>query len=295
MTHIAFFGLGNMGSPMAANLLKAGHSLKVYDPVTENTAAAAELGAQPAENPSEAIVGAETVISMLPSDETVSELYNTLLNEISPPTLIIDCSTISAATSRQLAQQAEKRQLSMLDAPVSGGTKGAAAGTLTFIVGGERQAFEQAQPVLRDMGPQIFHAGDSGAGQQAKICNNMLLAVTMAGTAEALQLGVDNGLDPEVLSNIMRDSSGGNWVLNGYNPYPGVMENVPAANGYDGGFMVKLMNKDLNLALDSAQQSHSNTPMGGLAKSLFQLLQQMEQDSLDFSSIQNLYRKQVDL
>ena len=295
MTHIAFFGLGNMGSPMAANLLKAGHSLKVYDPVTENTAAAAELGAQPAENPSEAIVGAETVISMLPSDETVSELYNTLLNEISPPTLIIDCSTISAATSRQLAQQAEKRQLSMLDAPVSGGTKGAAAGTLTFIVGGERQAFEQAQPVLRDMGQQIFHAGGSGAGQQAKICNNMLLAVTMAGTAEALQLGVDNGLDPEVLSNIMRDSSGGNWVLNGYNPYPGVMENVPAANGYDGGFMVKLMNKDLNLALDSAQQSHSNTPMGGLAKSLFQLLQQMEQDSLDFSSIQNLYRKQVDL
>ncbi|MDP7398054.1 MAG: 3-hydroxyisobutyrate dehydrogenase [Lentisphaeria bacterium] len=295
MTHIAFFGLGNMGSPMAANLLKAGHSLKVYDPVTENTAAAAELGAQPAENPSAAIVGAETVISMLPSDETVSELYNTLLNEISPPTLIIDCSTISAATSRQLAQQAEKQQLSMLDAPVSGGTKGAAAGALTFIVGGERQAFEQAQPVLRDMGQQIFHAGGSGAGQQAKICNNMLLAVTMAGTAEALQLGVDNGLDPEVLSNIMRDSSGGNWVLNGYNPYPGVMENVPAANGYDGGFMVKLMNKDLNLALDSAQQSHSNTPMGGLAKSLFQLLQQMEQDSLDFSSIQNLYRKQVDL
>jgi len=295
MTHIAFFGLGNMGSPMAANLLKAGHSLKVYDPVTENAVAAAELGAQQAENPSEAIADAEIVISMLPSDETVSELYNTLLNEISPPTLIIDCSTISAATSRQLAQQAEKRQLSMLDAPVSGGTKGAAAGTLTFIVGGERQAFEQAQPVLRDMGQQIFHAGGSGAGQQAKICNNMLLAVTMAGTAEALQLGVDNGLDPEVLSNIMRDSSGGNWVLNGYNPYPGVMENVPAANGYDGGFMVKLMNKDLNLALDSAQQSHSNTPMGGLAKSLFQLLQQMEQDSLDFSSIQNLYRKQVDL
>ena len=295
MTHIAFFGLGHMGSPMAANLLKAGHSLKVYDPVTENTAAAAELGAQQAENPSEAIVGGEIVISMLPSDETVSELYNTLLNEIYPPTLIIDCSTISAATSRQLAQRAEKRQLSMLDAPVSGGTKGAAAGTLTFIVGGERQAFEQAQPVLRDMGQQIFHAGGSGAGQQAKICNNMLLAITMAGTAEALQLGVDNGLDPEVLSNIMRDSSGGNWVLNGYNPYPGVMENVPAANGYDGGFMVKLMNKDLNLALDSAQQSHSNTPMGGLAKSLFQLLQQMEQDSLDFSSIQNLYRKRTDL
>ena len=174
---------------------------------------------------------------------------------------------------------------------MSGGVGGAVAGTLTFIVGGSDDAFEQAKPILSNMGKNVFHAGGNGAGQAAKICNNMLLAIQMIGTAEALQLGVDNGLDPAVLSDIMLQSSGRNWSLELYNPYPGVMDGVPASNDYKGGFQVNLMNKDLGLAMEAALHSQSATPMGTLAKSLYAVHGRQGNGGKDFSSIQTLFSK----
>ena len=179
----------------------------------------------------------------------------------------------------------------MIDAPVSGGVGGAQAGTLTFIVGGSPDAFERAKPVLSDMGKNVFHAGDHGAGQVAKICNNMLLSILMAGTSEALQMGINHGLDPKVLSDIMVNSSGRNWTLELYNPCPGVQENAPSSNNYQPGFMVDLMAKDLGLALEAAQNSGSATPLGALSKNLYTLLQNQGAGAQDFSAIFNLFEK----
>ncbi|MCP5163165.1 MAG: 3-hydroxyisobutyrate dehydrogenase [Hahellaceae bacterium] len=301
MIKIGFIGLGHMGAPMAMNLLKAGYGLQVFDLVPEAVAQLAAAGAQAATTAAEAVQDVNVVISMLPSSPHVERLYlgtgaeeDGLLAMIRPDTLIIDCSTIAPESARKVASLARQRGLTMLDAPVSGGVAGAEAGTLTFIVGGASTAVEQARPVLMSMGKNLFHAGDHGAGQVAKICNNMLLAIHMIGTAEALQLGVNNGLDPKVLSEIMLKSSGRNWSLELYNPYPGVMENVPAARHYEGGFMVDLMSKDLGLAQEAALHSKSATPMGTLAKSLYELQSLSGKGSLDFSSIQLLLRKATD-
>src|SRR5690606_15744010 len=231
MATIAFIGLGNMGNPMASNLLKAGHQLRVFDLSASALEALCAEGAQPAPSAAQAVQGVDAVISMLPASEHVEDLYlgdGALLSHIPRSALVIDSSTIAADTARKVAEAASAQGLRFLDAPVSGGVGGARAGTLTFICGGEADAFEQARPLLADMGKNIFHAGPSGAGQVAKICNNMLLAVWMTGPCEALALGARNGLDPAVLSEIMKQSSGGNWALNVYNPWPGVMENVPA-------------------------------------------------------------------
>ncbi|MAV25123.1 MAG: 3-hydroxyisobutyrate dehydrogenase [Gammaproteobacteria bacterium] len=295
MARIGFLGLGNMGQPMASNLLKAGHKLTVFDLVVEQCAPLADQGATIADNASSAIENVDVVISMLPASEDVSLLYlgengDGLLDQLSTYTLVIDCSTIAAETAREVAAAANDRGITMLDAPVSGGVGGAVAGTLTFIVGGRESGFDAAKPILKDMGKNIFHAGDAGAGQVAKICNNMLLAITMTGTAEALQMGVDNGLDPRVLSDVISASSGGNWAVSTYNPYPGVMENVPAANDYARGFLVRLMIKDLDLALGMADQSTSYTPLGKLARRQYEQLRERGADDLDFSSIQSLYR-----
>lgn len=231
MTDIAFLGLGNMGGPMAANLLKAGHRVNVFDLQPKAVLGLVEQGAQGADSALQCCEGAEVVISMLPAGQHVESLY-----------------------------------------PAEG--------------------FARARPVLENMGRNIFHAGDHGAGQVAKICNNMLLGILMAGTAEALALGVKNGLDPAVLSEVMKQSSGGNWALNLYNPWPGVMPQAPASNGYAGGFQVRLMNKDLGLALANAQAVQASTPLGALARNLFSLHAQAdaEHEGLDFSSIQKLYR-----
>jgi 3-hydroxyisobutyrate dehydrogenase len=208
--------------------------------------------------------------------------------------LIIDCSTIDPDSARAVAAAAAARGIAMLDAPVSGGTAGAENGTLTFIVGGSSEALARARPVLDAMGANVFHAGDAGAGQVAKICNNMLLAVLMTGTAEALALGADNGLDPGVLSEIMKVSSGGNWALNVYNPYPGVMDGTPASRAYAGGFLVDLMRKDLGLAMQTAQSTDSSVPMGSLALNLYQVHRQNhDAGRLDFSSIQYLYKPEL--
>ena len=294
MAKIGFIGAGNMGGPMAINLVKAGHSVSVFDVSPQSVAAVVEAGAVAAQTPAEAVKGADFVVSMLPSGQIVEDLYihkDGLLDSIASSTLVIDCSTIAPQNAINLAKAAAERDIVCLDAPVSGGVGGAQAGTLTFIVGGNQQAFEQAQPVLMSMGKNVFHAGDHGAGQTAKICNNMLLAVHMIGTAEALQLGVDNGLDPKVLSDIMLQSSGRNWSLELYNPFPGVMESVPASNDYNGGFQVNLMNKDLGLAMAAALGSQSATPMGSLAKSLYGQHARKGWGAKDFSSIQKLFEQ----
>ena len=294
MATAGFIGIGNMGGPMAANLVKAGFEVRVSDLNETLVEEAAKKGAVIAGSAQEAVKGADFVITMLPSGQIVEDLYihkTMLLDHIHQDTLVVDCSTVAPENSRALAEAAAERGIVAVDAPVSGGVAGAEAGTLTFIVGGSDKAFERARPVLLAMGKQVLHAGGSGAGSMAKICNNLLLAIHMTGTAEALQLGVDNGLDPNVLSDIMLQSSGNNWSLEHYNPYPGVMENVPAANNYKGGFQVNLMNKDLGLALEASRNTGSATPLGELAASLFELHGRQGHGQLDFSSIQKMFGK----
>ncbi|WP_058368948.1 3-hydroxyisobutyrate dehydrogenase [Psychrobacter sp. ENNN9_III] len=288
--NIAFIGLGNMGAPMAENLLKAGYTLSVYDLSADATQRLEQAGASVADSPKSAASNAQVVISMLPAGKHVHSVYlgdsgdNGLLAELPKGTLVIDSSTIAAADARLVAEAASKLGVDFLDAPVSGGTGGAIAGSLTFIVGGSVEAFAKAEPILAVMGKNIFHAGEHGAGQVAKICNNMLLGILMAGTAEAINLGVKNGLDPKVLSDIMLQSSGRNWTLEVYNPYPKVLENVPSSNGYKGGFMSKLMQKDLNLAMQTAKDTDVETPMGAKATELYEAHARDNGDR-DFSSI----------
>lgn len=288
---IAFFGIGLMGGPMAQNLLKAGHQMAVYDLNPALADALVANGATLAPTPLDAARGADAVVSMLPHDGAVRGLYlgeRGLLAQLPKGTLVIDCSTVSAECAKDVSSQAHALGLAMIDAPVSGGTAGATAGTLSFLCGGSATDLERARPLLEAMGKNIMHAGGAGAGAVAKICNNMLLAIHMIGTCEALQLGVDNGLDPKVLSEIMLKSSGRNWSLELYNPYPGVMENAPASRDYSGGFQVGLMAKDLGLAMEAAQKSKSATPLGALSKQLYALHMGQGKDKLDFSSILQL-------
>lgn len=288
MTHIAFIGLGNMGGPMALNLRKAGHELSVFDLSATAVQALTAAGARAAPSAAEAAAQAEVVITMLPAGKHVRSVYlgeGGLLAVVRPGTLLIDSSTIDAATAIAVAEAAADRGLAMLDAPVSGGTAGAQAGTLTFIVGGQAAALERARPVLEAMGQNIFHAGASGAGQVAKIANNMLLAIHMVGTAEALNLGVAHGLDPAVLSEIMLKSSGRNWSLEVYNPWPGVQPGSAATRGYSGGFGTDLMLKDLGLSQEAALAIGSATPLGALAQQLYRLHSDAGHGALDFSSI----------
>ncbi len=296
MAKIAFVGLGHMGGPMAANLVKAGHDVAVFDLSAAALEHAVEAGAHSAASAVDAVDGAEYLITMLPAGAHVKSVLlsaDGLMDRVSKDCLVIDSSTIDAGTAREMAAAAEERGISFVDAPVSGGVGGAVAGTLAFMVGGSSDAFLRARPILECMGKNIFHAGDSGAGQVAKACNNMLLAVLMAGTAEALNMGINNGLDPKVLSEIMSKSSGNNWALQVYNPVPGVMEGTPACNDYQGGFMVDLMCKDLGLAMDASQASRSPVPMGSAARGLFNLHQAKGNGPLDFSSIFRLYNSET--
>ncbi len=293
MAKIAFIGLGNMGGPMAINLHKAGHELKVFD-LSENAKdKALKAGLKVSENAIDSIVDVEFVITMLQNGDQVENLLfnedQSLIKNLAKNITIIDSSTIDAETATRMSKRAKKLSINFLDAPVSGGVGGAVAGTLAFMVGGPEEQFLKAKPLLENMGKNIFHAGPSGAGQIAKACNNMLLAILMTGTAEALNMGMRNGMDPNVLSEIMKQSSGSNWALQVYNPVPGVMENVPAAKNYDGGFQVDLMLKDLGLAMDISQNNKSPVPMGAQAKALYELHRTKGNGTLDFSSILNLY------
>lgn len=296
MARVAFIGLGNMGGPMAINLVKAGHQVTAFDLSAAALAQVNAEGALVASSASDAVQGADFVISMLPAGKHVLALYlgeQGIAKNISKTALVIDCSTIDADSARKVGAGLAAQQIAFIDAPVSGGVGGAKAGTLTFIAGGSVADYERAKIVLSNMGKNLFHAGEIGAGQVAKICNNMLLSILMVGTSEALQMGVDNGLDPKVLSDIMLKSSGRNWTLELYNPCPDVMENVPSSNGYQGGFMVDLMTKDLGLALEAALQSSSSTPMGALARSLYVAHQRAGNGKLDFSSIFTMFAKKA--
>lgn len=298
MNTIAFIGLGNMGGPMAENLLAKGFEVQVFDLDKEATAKLVPLGAVVAPTLEDVVQGVDTVISMLPAGINVRAVYLGdhrgglgILNLVDSKTLLIDSSTIDPESARLVANEAANRGLQFVDAPVSGGVAGAKAGTLTFIVGGTDTAFNKAKSVLQHVGKNIFHAGNAGDGQMAKICNNLMLGILMSGTCEALNLGIENGLDPKVLSDIMLQSSGRNWALELYNPCPGVMESSPASNEYRPGFMSKLMLKDLGLGMDAAVHSQSSVPMGSLARNLYAMHNANGNENLDFSSLFEFYQR----
>ena len=292
---VAFLGLGNMGLPMALNLAKAGFEMSLFDPsaAARDEAVAAGLPA-PHTTAAAAAADADAVVTMLPNGAVCESLFlgsgsadGALLEALRPSTLVLDCSTIDAPTARRIHEGADRAGVAYLDTPVSGGTAVAKAGNLAFMCGGEASVFERARAVLAGMGPpeKTFYAGPAGSGQVAKACNNMLLAVHMVGTCEALMMGAKHGLEPEKLSAILKASSGKNWSLEVYNPYPGVMDGVPASNGYAPGFMVDLMVKDLGLAMDVAQQVNVDARMGMLAKELYADHQEKGMGGKDFSSI----------
>ena len=291
MNKIGFIGLGNMGGPMASNLVASGLSVTGYDLNEEANLLAKDNGIQISSNIESLIEDIDVLLTMLPASEHVEKVYlgENLLDKLDKSILIIDCSTIAPEISVKVASAAKEKGLEMIDAPVSGGVAGAHAGTLTFITGGSPKSIELATPVLKKMGNQVLHAGNNGSGQIAKICNNMLLAVHMCGTAEAIALGVKNGLDPNVISKIMQSSSGNNWSLEKYNPFPGIMPNAPSSNEYKGGFLNKLMLKDLGLAAQISKNSDAETPMGDKARELYEELSELGLGELDFSSIQKKY------
>jgi len=293
--HIGFIGLGNMGAPMAHNLLKAGHQLSVFD---LNVAAVENLvgaGALPVDSPTAIAQGnAELIITMLPAAAHVKSVYlgaNGLIAHSRAGVMLIDCSTIDPHSAREVAKAAAEHGNPMLDAPVSGGTGGAAAGTLTFMVGGSDADFDRAQPILAAMGKNIVHCGAAGNGQVAKVANNMLLGISMIGVAEAMALGVALGMDAKTLAGVINTSSGRCWSSDTYNPFPGVLDNVPASRGYSGGFGSDLMLKDLGLATEAAKQVRQPVILGALAQQLYQSFSAQGHGGLDFSAIINQYRK----
>ena len=294
LPRIAFVGLGNMGGPMAINLKKTGYDVHAFDLSADAIAKVREQGVGIGATAHEAVQGAQVVISMLPASRHVEALYlgdDGLLNVLVPGALIIDCSTIAPASAQKVAAAAQAKGLAMIDAPVSGGVAGAAAGTLTFIVGGTVDALERARPVLQGMGKNIFHMGDAGAGQVAKLCNNMALGVIMAVTGEALALGAAHGLDPKTLSQMMAVSTGRSWATEVCNPWPGVLDNAPASRGYSGGFGNDLMLKDMGLAVEAAIGVGATVPLGELARNLYAMNKQAGRGGQDFSSVVQLMTK----
>lgn len=293
---IAFIGLGNMGAPMARNLLKAGHHLHLFDLNTTILDELAALGGRISESPKHAAQGAELVITMLPAAAHVRSVYlneDGVLAGIGPGVPAVDCSTIDPQTIRDVAAIAAKQGISLGDAPVSGGTGGAQAGTLTFMVGASHEHFETLKPVLTQMGKNIVHCGDIGTGQIAKICNNMLLGITMIGVAEAMALGDSLGIDTEVLAKIINTSTGRCWSSEMYNPWPGIVDTAPASRGYTGGFGAELMLKDLGLATEAARVAHQPVILGAVAQQLYQAMSLRGEGGKDFSAIVEGYRKKI--
>ncbi|MHA5689553.1 3-hydroxyisobutyrate dehydrogenase [Pseudomonas aeruginosa] len=293
--NIGFIGLGNMGGPMALNLLKAGHALSVYDLSASAVAHATEAGARALGSPADiAKSDVQLIITMLPAARHVKQVYlaeDGLLANVRAGVLLVDSSTIDPISAREVAAAAVAHGNPMLDAPVSGGTGGAAAGTLTFMVGGEQADFDTARPVLEAMGKNIVYCGACGNGQVAKVANNMLLGISMIGAAEAMALGVSLGMDAKVLASVINTSSGRCWSSDTYNPFPGVIESAPASRGYSGGFATDLMLKDLGLASEAAKQIGQPVVLGALAQQLYQSHSAQGHGGLDFSSIIKAYRK----
>ncbi len=288
MAKIGFIGLGNMGGPMAINLVKAGHSVAGFDIVTANLDEFAAVGGVAATSALEAIADAEVVITMLPAGQHVSAVYGGaggIVANAATGTLLIDCSTIDVATARDVAATAGDAGLEMLDAPVSGGVVGAEAATLTFMVGGSVPAFARAQPILQDMGKNIIHAGGAGNGQAAKICNNMILGISMIGVSEAFVLAERLGLDHQKLFDISSTASGQCWSLTTYCPVPGPVETSPANRDYAPGFSTDMMLKDLRLAQQAANGTGATTPLGAEAAALYGLFAATGAGGVDFSGI----------
>ena len=288
MARIGFLGLGNMGLPMARNLAKAGHQVVGFDVVPAACKAAGEAGLQVAGTARGVLDGAEAVVTMLPAGEHVRSAYlgaEGLLDAAAKDTLFIDCSTIDVATSRDVHAAAAERGLPMLDAPVSGGVGGAEAGTLTFMVGGPEAAFARGKPLFEVMGRTIVHAGGAGNGQAAKICNNMILGISMIAVAEAFSLGEKLGLKPQVLFQISSKASGSCWAMLNHNPVPGIVETSAANRGYKPGFAAAMMHKDLKLAQAAANHAGAATPLGAEAAALYTLFVNAGNGGLDYSAI----------
>ncbi|MBV8976398.1 MAG: 3-hydroxyisobutyrate dehydrogenase [Alphaproteobacteria bacterium] len=292
MTHIAFIGVGNMGGPMARNLLKASERVTAFDLSAEALEPLVGAGAAKASTVNDAVKDADVVITMLPAGQHVRSVYldNGILGAGKKGALLIDSSTIDVDSARAVHAAAEKAGFDFLDAPVSGGTGGAEAGTLAFMCGGSEKAFGRAQPVLEKMGKRIVHAGGPGAGQAAKICNNMLLAISMIGTCEAFVLGEKLGLDPQKLFDIMSAASGQCWSLTTYCPVPGPVPASPANRAYSGGFATALMLKDLKLSQTAAQSAGAVTPLGAEAAQLYSLFANQGRANVDFSGIIEMLR-----
>jgi 3-hydroxyisobutyrate dehydrogenase len=283
---VGFIGLGNMGGGMAANLAKAGHVVRAFDPDAAALARAGAQGCEPVASAQAAVAGADAVVTMLPNGAIVAQvLAESVIGHAPAEALLLDCSTIDVATARSIAGQAAEAGHAMVDAPVSGGIAAANAGTLTFMVGGSDQAFARAQPILAAMGKAVIHAGAAGAGQAAKICNNMILGATMVATCEAFALADRLGLDLQTFYDIASKASGQSWSMTSYCPVPGVGPQSPADNGYQGGFATALMLKDLNLALAAAADAGATVPMGARAQELYTAFAEAGHGGVDFSAI----------
>ncbi|WP_417493515.1 3-hydroxyisobutyrate dehydrogenase [Maricaulis sp.] len=286
MAVIAFIGLGNMGSGMAANLVKAGHEVHAFDLNASALAHAVENGAKAAKSTADAVTGAAAVVTMLPAGKHVRTVYaDDVFPNAAPGTLFLDCSTIDVDSARFVGKAAVEKGFRFVDAPVSGGVAAAAAGTLTFMVGGAEADFAVAEPILQAMGKAILHAGDTGSGQAAKICNNMLLGITMIGTCEAFALAEKLGLDQQKFFDISSKASGQSWSMTSYCPVAGPVPTTPANKDYKPGFATAMMLKDLKLAQDAAQASGASTPLGAQAEALYAMFGNLGGQDLDFSAI----------
>jgi 3-hydroxyisobutyrate dehydrogenase len=294
MARVAFIGLGNMGGGMAANLAKAGHDIRAFDLSAEALDRAKAAGCLRAASAAAACDGAEAVVTMLPAGKHVAQVYDESVIGVAPAgAVLIDCSTIDVATARAVAERAAERGYQVVDAPVSGGIAAANAGSLTFMVGGSAEAFDRAQPYLDAMGKAVIHAGASGTGQVAKMCNNLILGSTMIATCEAFALAETLGLDAQTFYDISSKATGQSWSMTSYCPVPGVGPESPADRDYQGGFAAALMLKDLKLAMDASEGAHAATPMGERATELYQRFVDEGQGGVDFSGIIRMLREQT--
>jgi 3-hydroxyisobutyrate dehydrogenase len=285
MASIAFIGLGNMGGPMAANLVKAGHKVVAFDLMAASRDQAKADGAAIAESSVASVKGADVVITMLPAGKHVMSVWSEVVPAMAKGALIIDCSTIDVENAKAAHALAAKHGIGSIDAPVSGGTVGAKGATLTFMCGGEAKAFAAAKPVLENIGKKIVHCGDAGAGQAAKICNNMILAISMIGVSEAFSLAEKLGLSHQAMFDVASTSSGQCWSLTTYCPVPGPVPTSPANNDYKPGFASALMVKDLTLAQDAAKASGAATPLGKHAQEIYKAFDAEGNGGVDFSGI----------
>jgi len=292
---VGFIGLGNMGRGMAENLVTKGHPVLAYDVTAEAVSGIVGKGAQGASGPAEVAAGSERVVTMLPNNAIVENVYKEVLDNVISGSLLIDCSTVDPALSKQISQEAQIKGCQFVDAPVSGGINAASAGTLTFMVGADSDdTFAAAEILLKDMGAKITHCGGVGTGGAVKICNNLLLAISMIGTSEAMNLGIKLGLDPKLLASIMGSATGRCWSVDTYNPCPGVIDNVPSSNDYRGGFGTALMTKDLGLAQDAATRTKAATPLGSMAHQMYRVMCNAGYAEKDFSSAFQFLREKED-